>query len=209
MQAPVGYDKYSYSYRDKEGTKFHQSRGAPYGAPYGTPHGSLTFQGPGDVIGFLIRLPPKKEPEKKPEVPEAEATTAAAPPKKKEEEEPARLDNSEIRFFKNGVDQGVAFSNLYEGTYFPAGSLYGGGAVKFNFGPTFKFPPKEIEFTPCTELPKTILVEEKPDETVHQNGITEGQNAIPDPSSTTISVTPTITIPPQREDTVKSVGIPN
>lgn len=34
VQAPVGYDKYSYSYRDKEGTKFHESRGKPYGEPY-------------------------------------------------------------------------------------------------------------------------------------------------------------------------------
>jgi len=52
FQAPVGYDKYSYSYRDKEGTKFHQSRGGAYGAPYVS----------GDIIGFFIRLPtmPKK-----------------------------------------------------------------------------------------------------------------------------------------------------
>jgi Set1/Ash2 histone methyltransferase complex subunit ASH2 len=98
VQAPVGYDKYSYSYRDKEGTKFHQSRGSPYGASYG----------PGDVIGFYIQLPPSPNKGKKQEPIDPSL-------KKKEDEEPARLDNSEIRFFKNGVDQGLAFSSVYEG----------------------------------------------------------------------------------------------
>lgn len=30
----------------------------------------------------------------------------------------------QIIFFKNGVSQGVAYDNLYEGMYFPAISLY-------------------------------------------------------------------------------------
>lgn len=33
-QAPVGYDKNSYAYRDIQGTKFHESMGQEYGAPY-------------------------------------------------------------------------------------------------------------------------------------------------------------------------------
>lgn len=33
-QAPVGYDKFSYSYRDT-GDIFHQSKGKPYGKAYG------------------------------------------------------------------------------------------------------------------------------------------------------------------------------
>jgi len=184
IQAPVGYDKFSYSYRDKEGTKFHQSRGAPYGAPYGA----------GDIVGFFIRLPPsaKKDTEKKSEL--VEPPQVDILPKKKEEEEPARLDTSEIRFFKNGIDQGVAFSNIYEGKYYAAGSLYGGGHIKFNFGPNFKFPPKEYEYTPMSELAKLVLATEKPVEentngtvstngtTDHQNGITKPQNGISQPT---------------------------
>jgi len=67
FQAPVGYDKYSYSYRDKEGTKFHQSRGSPYGVAYGV----------GDIIGFYIRLPPNpKKEEKKPDLSIADLPTS-------------------------------------------------------------------------------------------------------------------------------------
>ncbi len=34
QQAPVGYDCYGYSIRDKDGMIFHQSRGNTYGKPY-------------------------------------------------------------------------------------------------------------------------------------------------------------------------------
>ncbi|KNC82695.1 hypothetical protein SARC_05034 [Sphaeroforma arctica JP610] len=46
-QGPVGYDHFSYSYRDKSGSKFHRSLGQPYGEAYET----------GDVIGCLIHMP--------------------------------------------------------------------------------------------------------------------------------------------------------
>jgi hypothetical protein len=36
LQAPVGYDGFSFAYRDKEGTIFHQSRGRTHLEPYGT-----------------------------------------------------------------------------------------------------------------------------------------------------------------------------
>ncbi|PRP88597.1 hypothetical protein PROFUN_03008 [Planoprotostelium fungivorum] len=275
-QAPVGYDLHSYSYRDKEGTKFHQSRGKPYGAPWGS----------GDVIGFYIKLPPKqkeeekkeekeiekkeveergdkleekeekkeeekkeeekkeeekkeeekKEEEKKeeekrgesdmmdvekkeeakveekveekregeekeeqkregekaeivqtndameiekeektkteeptnnsqvpdqphptptavvdghnPEKKERAPPTAKAPPK-----EPEKLLGSEIIFYKNGESQGTAFTDLYEGTYYPAASCYMGAIVRFNFGPEFKFPPSDVTYRPACEIP--------------------------------------------------------
>eukprot|EP00607_Mallomonas_marina_P010688 CAMPEP_0182421978 /NCGR_PEP_ID=MMETSP1167-20130531/7571_1 /TAXON_ID=2988 /ORGANISM="Mallomonas Sp, Strain CCMP3275" /LENGTH=150 /DNA_ID=CAMNT_0024599659 /DNA_START=711 /DNA_END=1160 /DNA_ORIENTATION=- len=46
---------------------------------------------------------------------------------------------STIRFYKNGVDQGIAYSGeeLPEGIYYPAISLYGQAAVRVNFGPSF------------------------------------------------------------------------
>lgn len=47
LQAPCGYDKFSYSWRSRKGTKFHQSRGKRYTGAYVE----------GDVIGFYIYLP--------------------------------------------------------------------------------------------------------------------------------------------------------
>jgi len=80
-------------------------------------------------------------------------------------------------FFKNGVSQGVAYENLFEGMYFPAISLYKSctvGAfpcslvvlvvvvvvyylvlnfivflqVSVNFGPHFRHPPKDLKYQP-------------------------------------------------------------
>ncbi|KAI8096903.1 uncharacterized protein BX664DRAFT_364085 [Halteromyces radiatus] len=49
LNAPVGYDAYSYGYRDKTGEKVFCSRPQSYGESYQT----------GDVIGLYISLPPK------------------------------------------------------------------------------------------------------------------------------------------------------
>lgn len=48
LQAPCGYDKFSYSWRSLKGTKFHQSRGKHY-ANKGYKEG--------DVLGLYISLP--------------------------------------------------------------------------------------------------------------------------------------------------------
>lgn len=47
LQAPLGYDKFSYSWRSKKGTKFHQSIGKHYSSGYSQ----------GDTLGFFIELP--------------------------------------------------------------------------------------------------------------------------------------------------------
>jgi len=47
LQAPLGYDKFSYSWRSKKGTRFHQSIGRHYSSGFG----------PGDTLGFFIELP--------------------------------------------------------------------------------------------------------------------------------------------------------
>uniref|UniRef100_A0A4W5MIM5 Ash2 like, histone lysine methyltransferase complex subunit n=1 Tax=Hucho hucho TaxID=62062 RepID=A0A4W5MIM5_9TELE len=47
LQAPLGYDKFSYSWRSKKGTRFHQSVGKHYSSGYGQ----------GDTLGFFIELP--------------------------------------------------------------------------------------------------------------------------------------------------------
>ncbi|KAG0332440.1 hypothetical protein BG004_001268 [Podila humilis] len=48
LQAPVGFDAYSYGVRDTTGEKVHMSKVAPFGEPFKT----------GDVIGLYISLPP-------------------------------------------------------------------------------------------------------------------------------------------------------
>lgn len=47
VQAPLGYDKFGYSWRSRKGTKFHESHGKHYSSGYGE----------GDTLGFLIVLP--------------------------------------------------------------------------------------------------------------------------------------------------------
>lgn len=49
LQAPCGYDKFSYSWRSRKGTVFHQSRGRHYGDGTGYREG--------DILGFYIHLP--------------------------------------------------------------------------------------------------------------------------------------------------------
>lgn len=51
LQAPLGYDKFSYSWRSKKGTRFHQSIGKNYSSSYGQ----------GDTLGFFIELPDETE----------------------------------------------------------------------------------------------------------------------------------------------------
>lgn len=59
------------------------------------------------------------------------------------------IAGSEVSFFKNGVCQGVAYTDIYAGEYFPAASMYTlpspekKCSVRFNFGPNFQFPIEE------------------------------------------------------------------
>ena len=56
------------------------------------------------------------------------------------------LIGAKIDFFKNGVHQGTGFQDIYAGFYYPAISLYKNVTVSVNFGPNFKFPPKDLPF---------------------------------------------------------------
>lgn len=51
LQAPLGYDKFGYSWRSKKGTRFHDSTGKRYGKGYGE----------GDTLGFMILLPTSRD----------------------------------------------------------------------------------------------------------------------------------------------------
>ncbi|ELK28859.1 Set1/Ash2 histone methyltransferase complex subunit ASH2 [Myotis davidii] len=123
LQAPLGYDKFSYSWRSKKGTKFHQSIGKHYSSGYGQ----------GDVLGFYINLPEDTETAKS--LPDTYKDKALIKFKSylyfeekdfvdKAEKSLKQTPHSEIIFYKNGVNQGVAYKDIFEGVYFPAISLY-------------------------------------------------------------------------------------
>ncbi|MBN3296925.1 ASH2L methyltransferase, partial [Amia calva] len=158
LQAPLGYDKFSYSWRSKKGTRFHQSIGKHYSDGYSQ----------GDILGFFIELPDGTETakalpdtykdkalikfksylyfEEKDYVDKAEKSLKAMPP-------------SRMIFYKNGVNQGVAYENLFEGMYFPAISLYRSCTVSVNFGPHFKYPPKDVKYQPMSDMGWGAVIE--------------------------------------------------
>lgn len=154
LQAPTGFDRWSYGLRDIAGSRVHDSRREDRwgGEPFG----------PGDVVGFAISL-----------VKDAESSDAASSDKGKPSQ------TSHIRFFKNGqpmghfvVSRGVrhggeAFDRILPGTYYPAVSVYMGGAVRANFGPHFVYPPRSLpsgmKVRPVSELCTPPL---EPDEAV-------------------------------------------
>lgn len=149
-EATVGYDEYGYGMRDKDGYKFHGSRGRPYGSPA---HG-------GDILGAFIYLPPKPNDEPEPQPPPHEAPIAEIVAETADfwsvriisgqefslptsETIPVVRKGAYISFFLNGKPLGTAFQDIYAGTYYPSVSPYR-CSVTANFGPTFRFPPEGL-----------------------------------------------------------------
>ncbi|KAK1800837.1 hypothetical protein P4O66_006033 [Electrophorus voltai] len=158
LQAPLGYDKFSYSWRSKKGTRFHQSIGKHYSEGYGQ----------GDVLGFFIELPDNTETAKA--LPDTNKDKALIKFKSylyfeekdyvdKAEKSLKTVGESRMIFYKNGVNKGVAFENLFEGMYFPAISLYKSCTVSVNFGPHFKYPPKDIKYQPMSDMGWGAVIE--------------------------------------------------
>uniref|UniRef100_A0A8C9ZY81 Ash2 like, histone lysine methyltransferase complex subunit n=1 Tax=Sander lucioperca TaxID=283035 RepID=A0A8C9ZY81_SANLU len=158
LQAPLGYDKFSYSWRSKKGTRFHQSIGKHYSSSYGQ----------GDTLGFFIELPDATETAKA--LPDTYKDKALIKFKSylyfeekdyvdKAEKSLKSMSSSRMIFYKNGVSQGVAFENLFEGMYFPAISLYKSCTVSVNFGPHFKHPPKDLKYQPMSDMGWGAVIE--------------------------------------------------
>ncbi|XP_068130705.1 set1/Ash2 histone methyltransferase complex subunit ASH2 [Hyperolius riggenbachi] len=158
LQAPLGYDKFSYSWRSKKGTRFHQSIGKHYSDSYGQ----------GDTLGFYISLPDDTETAQA--LPDTYKDKALIKFKSylyfeekdlvdKAEKNLKQTPTSEIVFYKNGVNQGVAYKDVFEGVYYPAISLYKGCTVSINFGPHFKYPPKDVSFRPMNDMACMAVVE--------------------------------------------------
>eukprot|EP00043_Microstomoeca_roanoka_P004876 m.52398 g.52398 ORF g.52398 m.52398 type:complete len:568 (+) comp12698_c0_seq2:166-1869(+) len=151
LQAPCGFDCFSYSWRDLDGRKFHNSRGTPY---------SKEGYKVGDVLGFAIYLPQRVTSRILPiqtrgtHVPVVVHGQNFIAEKLKKPNTPKLLEpieGSKIVCYKNGECQGVMFENINSGTYFPAISLYNHAKVTMNFGPRFKFPPSDASLRPIFE----------------------------------------------------------
>jgi Set1/Ash2 histone methyltransferase complex subunit ASH2 len=128
LQAPVGYDKWSFAIRSLNGAILHKSQRQDSwgGAPFG----------PGDVVGCAISLQTNDN--------------------EQDDQQQQQHHDNHIRFFVNGQclgqfviikgkrQGGEAFVGIESGTYYPAVSLYMGGAVRANFGPHWICPPRKL-----------------------------------------------------------------
>jgi len=152
LQCPVGYDDFSYSWRDKPASKFHKSRGSAYGEEYG----------PGDTIGFYLDLPERSTPLllERPKDSKGEWLVIYRNVNYYEERQADKFDQSSLKSakgskivgYKNGEPMGAMFGDINAGTYYPAISLYMGARVRFNFGPDFKHPPKDCKYQPISDV---------------------------------------------------------
>ncbi|KAF2352877.1 SPRY domain [Trinorchestia longiramus] len=159
LQAPLGYDKFGYSWRSRKGTVFHESHGKHY-ADEG-------FQ-KDDVLGVLIHLPDTNP-------------VSVLPPTYKDKplvkfrshlyyedkddiaggiKQLKPVKGSYIQFFKNGKSPGIAYKDIYNGVYFPSLSLYRSITVAVNFGPDFVHPPKNVVFRGMHERAEEAMVEQ-------------------------------------------------
>ncbi|XP_004530954.1 set1/Ash2 histone methyltransferase complex subunit ASH2 isoform X4 [Ceratitis capitata] len=144
LQAPLGYDKFGYSWRSRKGTRFHESHGKHYSDAYAE----------GDVLGFLIDLPDEVDTSYLPNTfkdrPLVKFKSHLYYEDKDKVQETIKglqvLPGSKIEFFKNGKSQGVAFTEIYGGSYYPTISIHKSASVSVNFGPNFKHPEVITEF---------------------------------------------------------------
>lgn len=93
LQAPVGFDRFGYSFRDSPATVFHRAKGRNYGTTFG----------PGDVIGCYIKLVDLVNP-----MPLQYSNA--------KDGRIAYIPRSKISYYKNGVDLGEAFHFLMLGS---------------------------------------------------------------------------------------------
>lgn len=146
VQTPLGYDEFGYSIRSKKGTIFHQSKGKSYTNKVG-------FKS-GDVIGCEVYLPEgggfaKKLPETLKEATLIKFKNFYYFESRdhlrdvKQNLQPSA--GSEIKFYKNGKPLGTAFTNINDGIYYPAISLYRNAKVRVNFGSNGWLKPPETK----------------------------------------------------------------
>ncbi|KNE59094.1 hypothetical protein AMAG_03437 [Allomyces macrogynus ATCC 38327] len=158
LQAPCGFDAFSYAYRATPGTLFHEARAVKHPAQAAIERG----YGEGDVLGVMIYLPPPT-PDQDVILRDRRWTGPQKyQPVKFFLPHPNASSSSHIRYFVNGVDitsttdntdPRPAFSHLHLGKYYPAISLFRDAEVAANFGPEFAFPPPNLTTTMPTDAP--------------------------------------------------------
>ncbi|RZF45134.1 hypothetical protein LSTR_LSTR000544 [Laodelphax striatellus] len=142
LQAPLGYDKFGYSWRSRKGTRFHECRGKHYSRGFGE----------GDILGFLIVLPNNSSyiPQTYKDRPLVKFKSHLYYEEKDRVSECLKnlkpLPGSKIIFFINGECQGEAFLAIYAGAYYPTISIHKSATVSVNFGPNFKHPPPATDY---------------------------------------------------------------
>ncbi|CAD5214371.1 unnamed protein product [Bursaphelenchus xylophilus] len=166
LQACVGYSKLSYGWRSLKGTAFHDGYGHTY-APPGYKQG--------DILGCLIDLPDLEA-----QLDGGRTIGSILPSSHKEDllikfknhfvfqehDDPqvaslklTELPGSKIEFFLNGRSKGIAFTDIYEGAYYPAVSMFHDATVRVNFGPKFRYPmPKNTR--PMAQRPDEMAIEQ-------------------------------------------------
>ncbi|KAJ1521644.1 hypothetical protein ONE63_003290 [Megalurothrips usitatus] len=158
LQAPLGYDKFGYSWRSRKGTRFHECHGKHFSSGYGE----------GDTLGFLIVLPELHDHNYMPPVykdkPLVKFKSHLYYEEKDQVQETLKnlkpLSGSKVVFFKNGQCQGEAYTDIYFGSYYPAISVHKSCTVTCNFGPKFKYPPKDYEFRGMNEKAEEAIIEQ-------------------------------------------------
>lgn len=166
IDGPVGFDGYSYGIRDKGGEKLHLSRPKKFMDSFGTGdvigfHLSLPKAPSTDISRDRIPIRYRQQlyfeqfeynsSKDMEDLLHPSSTTKPATP--------AVLKGSYLKVYKNGLPMGTVFDNLYsfwppnaqtqrdqpasdDGSlgYYPAVSVFHGGAVRLNFGPNFECP---------------------------------------------------------------------
>lgn len=156
LQGPAGYDRFSYSWRSRKGTVFHESKGK---------HFADSGYAQGDTIGFLIHLPSDVEcqsgvnnknwlPPTYKDQPLVKFKSYLYFESRDEVNKVSKtlrpLPGSRIDCYKNGKLIGTAFKDIYAGCYYPVASLYKNITVKFNFSPKLDHLPSGVK--PVSEL---------------------------------------------------------
>eukprot|EP00095_Tigriopus_kingsejongensis_P010432 maker-scaffold294_size218657-snap-gene-0.20 protein:Tk10432 transcript:maker-scaffold294_size218657-snap-gene-0.20-mRNA-1 annotation:"hypothetical protein SINV_13294" len=158
LQAPLGFDKFGYSVRSRKGTRFHEAIGKHYSDGYQE----------GDYIGCLISMPEEQTRDLIPASYKDKPLIKFKSHFYFEEKDGVKealkklkpLKGSSISFFKNGENLGEAFTDIYEGDYFPSISSFRCAKVKANFGPKFRFPPKGVQCRPMSARAEEMAVEQ-------------------------------------------------
>ena len=103
-----------------------------------------SYYGPGDVVGCLLVMgdPPATVRMRQ------RINLKGVEYLVEEERDRVASHGSSITFYKNGVSQGAAFTDVWAEVYYPAASLFKAATVTFNFGPDFECKPAGLDARP-------------------------------------------------------------